>query len=589
MKPAAIRYSVRPSKPAAHRLEVRCTLAGTDPAGQRFALPAWIPGSYLIRDFARHIVAIRAETAGRPVRLDKIDKHTWLAAPLASSQSLTVICEVHARDLSVRGAHVDETHAFFNGSSVFLRPLGHEQTTCLVDLQRPLGKAFDDWRVATALAPARGETGAAQPHAFGLYRAANYDELIDHPVEMGTFSLATFVACGVPHEVAISGRHDCDPTRLTSDLQQICEWQIRFFGEPAPMTHYIFLVTAVGEGYGGLEHRASTALLCARDDLPYAGMQGMPARYRAFLGLCSHEYFHTWNVKRIRPAAFIPYNLDAENYTTLLWAFEGFTSYYDNLALVRCGVIALKDWLELTAQTIDKVHRDPGRHRQTLAESSFDAWTKYYRPDDNTPNAVVSYYAKGALLALALDLTLRAGTGGRVSLDEVMRTLWQRHAESGVENDDIRLISEELSGLDLKPFFAEAVHGTGDLDLARLLKPFAIRLQRSASSRAPTLGVKIDNEGHEVRLCTVYDGSPAQAAGLSSGDLLLAIDGLRVSSASLEALLSRRKPGQTVTVHAFRRDELMAFTLQLGAPASDRHALRLSRKANPLRQDWLPG
>ncbi|MEF8699956.1 MAG: PDZ domain-containing protein [Candidatus Accumulibacter sp. UW20] len=589
MKPTPIRYSIRPGRPAAHRLEVRCTLAGTDPAGQRFALPAWIPGSYLIRDFARHIVAIRAETAGRPVRLDKLDKHTWLAAPVASDQSLTVICEIHAWDLSVRGAHVDETHAFFNGSSVFLRPLGHEQTTCLVDLQRPLGKAFDDWRVATALTPASGEPEAARPHGFGLYRAANYDELIDHPVEMGTFSLTTFVACGVPHEVAISGRHDCDPTRLSLDLQRICEWQIRFFGEPAPMTHYVFLVTAVGDGYGGLEHRASTALLCARDDLPYAGMQGMPARYRTFLGLCSHEYFHTWNVKRIKPAAFTPYNLDAENYTTLLWAFEGFTSYYDDLALLRCGVIGIRDWLELTAQTIDKVQRDPGRHRQTLAESSFDAWTKYYRPDENTPNAVVSYYAKGALLALALDLTLRAGTGGRVALDDVMRALWQRHADGGVEDDDIRLISEELSGLGLKPFFAEAVHGTGDLDLARLLKPFAIRLQRSASSHAPTLGVKTDNEGQEVRLRTVYDGSPAQAAGLSAGDLLLAIDGLRVSSASLEALLSRRKPGQTVTVHAFRRDELMTFSLQLGAPASDRHALRLTRKTNPLRQDWLAG
>ncbi|MBK7676715.1 MAG: M61 family metallopeptidase [Candidatus Accumulibacter sp.] len=595
MKPATIRYSIRPSKPEAHLLEVDCTLAEPDPAGQRFALPAWIPGSYLIRDFARHIVAIRAEAAGRPVRLSKLDKHTWQAAPLAKGESLTVRCEIHAWDLSVRGAHVDQTHAFFNGSSVFLRPLGHEQWPCLVDIQRPFGEEFEAWRVATALAPARGEKGAARRHAFGVYRAANYDELIDHPVEMGTFTLGRFTACGVPHEVAVSGRHDCDLARLTADLKRICEWQIRFFGEPAPMPHYVFLITAVGDAYGGLEHRASTALLCARDDLPYTGMRGMPARYRTLLGLCSHEYFHTWNVKRIKPAAFTAYDLDVENYTTLLWAFEGFTSYYDDLTLLRCGVIKTKDWLELVARTIDKVQRDPGRQRQTLAESSFDAWTKYYRPDENTPNAVVSYYAKGALVALALDLTLRARSESRISLDEVMRALWQRHGEHdsrggiGVEDEDIRLIAEELSGLDLDRFFAEAVHGTTDLALAQLLKPFGIRLKCAAASDTPSLGATTGNEGNEVRLTTAYDGGPAQSAGLSAGDLLLAIDGLRVTPATLERLLARRQAGDTVRVHAFRRDELMEFSVKLGEPARDRHKLLLTGKTSPLRRHWLHG
>ena len=589
MKPAHIRYRIRPSNPAAHLLEVACTVARPDPAGQRFALPAWIPGSYLIRDFARHIVAIRAEAADQPVRLDKIDKHTWQAGPVEKGESLTVICEIHAWDLSVRAAHADQTHVFFNGSSVFLRVVGHEQSPCLVDIQRPRGKAFAQWRVATALAPAHARAG--QPHAFGLYSAANYDELIDHPVEMGNFTLARFSACGVPHEVAISGRHDCDVARLTVDLQRICEWQIRFFGEPAPMSHYVFLVTAVGEAYGGLEHRASTALLCARDQLPYPGMRGMPERYRSFLGLCSHEYFHTWNVKRIKPAAFSAYNLDAENYTTLLWAFEGFTSYYDDLALLRCGVIKRKAWLELIAKTVDKVQRDPGRQRQTLADSSFDAWTKYYRPDENTPNAVVSYYAKGALVALALDLTLRAGSSGRVSLDDVMRALWQRHGQGdprgGVGDDDIQLIAEQLSGLDLEGFFADAVYGTTELDLARLLQPFGIRLRSTAASSTPWLGALTGSEGNEVRLTTVYAASPAQAAGLSAGDLLTAIDGLRVTPSTLDRLLNRRKPGETVTMHVFRRDELVKFQVQLGEPARDSHQLRWQRKANTLRQAWL--
>ncbi|MCB1933133.1 MAG: M61 family metallopeptidase [Candidatus Accumulibacter sp.] len=593
MKAASIHYSIRPSHPEAHIFKVRCTLAATDPKGQRFSMPAWIPGSYLIRDFARHVVAIRAEAAGKPVRLDKIDKHTWQAAAVGKSVSLTVICEVYAFDLSVRGAHLDQTHAFFNGSSVFLRPHGQEQIPCLVDIQRPTGKRYRDWRVATALSPAAGGKACAEAHAFGVYYAANYAELIDHPVEMGRFTLAAFSACGVPHEIAISGRHDCDLARLTGDLQRICEWQIRFFGEPAPMPRYLFLLTAVGDGYGGLEHRASTALLCARDDLPYAGMKGTPERYRTLLGLCSHEYFHSWNVKRIRPAAFAAGNLDGENYTTLLWAFEGFTSYYDDLTLLRCGLIKLQDWLGLIAGNIDRVHRDPGQRRQTLAESSFDAWIKYYRPDENTPNAVVSYYAKGALVALALDLSLRTGTENRVSLDDVMRALWLRHGErdghagTGVGDDDIQRLAEELSGLDLERFFATAVHGTAKLALAKLLKPFGIRLQRRKASSTPTLGVKTGSEGSELRLTTVYDGSPAQAAGLSAGDVLLAIDGLRVTPSALERLLCRRKAGDAISVHAFRRDELMKFAVRLGAAPRDRHKLVLKQADNALRKGWL--
>jgi predicted metalloprotease with PDZ domain len=588
MKNEPVRYTIRPANPGAHLFEVSCSVSRPARAGQRFALPAWIPGSYLIRDFARHIVSIRAESAGKPVHLDKIDKHTWQAAPTKNNAPLTVICEIYAWDLSVRGAHLDATPAFFNGTSVFLRPLGHEEDPCLLDIQPPVGKTYTDWKIATALELARGEKGAAKRHAFGRYRAANYDELIDHPVEMGTFTLATFKACGVPHEVAITGRHDCDLERLTTDLKRICEWQIRFFGEPAPMARYVFLVTAVGDGYGGLEHRASTALLCSRNDLPAPGMNGMTEGYRTFLGLSSHEYFHTWNVKRIKPVNFVPYDLDRENHTTLLWAFEGFTSYYDDLALLRCGAIETKDWLELTAKTISAVQRNPGRLRQTLAESSFDAWSKYYRPDENTPNAVVSYYAKGALVALALDLTLRAGSKGRCSLDDVMRLLWQRHGQTGigVGDEDIRLIAEEISGLKLQRFFATAVHGTGELPLAKLLDIFGIKLSW-AKEKTPSLGFKTVTEGDNVKLANVFDGGPAQAAGLSGGDVLLALDGMRITAGQLEPMLARRQAGQTVRLHAFRRDELMEFKLRLAPPAADDGQLALSPRANALRRRWL--
>ena len=583
-----VHYRIRPTHPEAHRFEVFCTVVAPDPAGQRFSLPAWIPGSYLIRDFARHIVAIRAECNDQAIRLDKVDKHTWQAEPLSPARPLTVIYEVYAWDLSVRGAHLDRTHAFFNGTSVFLRACGQEASPCLVELRPPQGKEFVNWRVATALEPAKGETGGAKRYGFGLYRAKNYDELIDHPIEMGAFTLASFKACGVPHDIAITGRHDCDLERLTADLKRVCEWQIRFFGEPAPMKRYVFLVTAVGEGYGGLEHRASTALLCSRNDLPYPGMRGLPESYRTFLGLCSHEYFHTWNVKRIKPAAFIPYDLQRENYTTQLWAFEGITSYYDDLALLRSGVITQKDWLELTAKTISNVHRAPGRWRQSLAESSFDAWSKFYRPDENTPNAVVSYYAKGALVALALDLRLRHQSGGKIALDDVMRTLWERFGKTGkgVGDDDIRRIAEELSGLRLKRFFSESIHGKHDLPLKKLLAPFGVTLSWDTAA-TPSLGVKTASESNDLKLATVYDDGPAQLAGLAAGDVLVAINGLRVTASSLDKQLGRLQEKDSIVIHAFRRDELMEFRIRLNPPQADTAKLVVGKAPNTLRKGWL--
>ncbi len=268
--------------------------------------------------------------------------------------------------------------------------------------------------MATGLSPARG----TRRLGFGTYQAANYDELIDCPVEMGTFELGRFEVLGVPHEIAVTGRvPKLDMERLTADLARVCEAQIRLF-EPrtkkAPFSRYTFMTMAVGDGYGGLEHRNSTALLCKRDDLPFKGMKDTTEGYRNFLGLASHEYFHSWNVKRIKPAAFVPYDLTQENYTRLLWAFEGFTSYYDDLMLVRAGLLTEKQYLETLAKTLTTVLQRTSRLKQSVADSSFDAWIKYYRQDENAPNSVVSYYQKGSLVGLALDLTLRAETKGRV-------------------------------------------------------------------------------------------------------------------------------------------------------------------------------
>jgi predicted metalloprotease with PDZ domain len=356
-----------------------------------------------------------------------------------------------------------------------------------VDIRPPKGLEDARWRVATSLPEAAGEKGAAERYGFGLYRADSYDDLIDHPVEMGTFTLGEFEACGVPHAVAITGRHDCDMGRLLADLKPVCERQIRLFGEPAPMSRYVFLTTAVGDGYGGLEHRASTALLCSRADLPHVGMDEATDGYRQFLGLCSHEYFHTWNVKRIKPAAFVPYRLAEENYTRLLWAFEGFTSYYDDLMLVRSQRIGLDDYLKLLAKTITQVHKGSGRHKQSVAESSFEAWTKYYRQDENSPNAIVSYYTKGALVALLLDLRLRAESHGARSLDTLMQALWQRHGQTGigVAEDGIFALAAELGGEALAGWLQELVEGTAELPSSRRCAVWASNWPGSWPVRRP--------------------------------------------------------------------------------------------------------
>lgn len=596
---AAIRYTIVPSHPEAHLFRVTCAVTEPDPQGQRLSLPAWIPGSYMIREFSRNIVTIRAEVGGKPVRLTKLDKHTWQAARVPAGQALTVEYEVYAWDLSVRAAHLDPTHGFFNGTSVFLAVEGQTDRACEVEIHRPKGKAYADWKVATTLPVAKGEKGAAKALGFGLYRTADYDELVDHPVEMGTFTHTTFKAGGVKHEVVLTGRHDCDTDRLCKDLAKICAWQIGLFGKPAPVDRYVFMTMVVGDGYGGLEHRASTALMASRKDLPWRGMKGLPDDYKRYLGLCSHEYFHTWNVKRIKPAAFVPYDLAQENYTRLLWLFEGFTSYYDDLALVRSGVIGVDDYLALLSKTVSNVLRGAGRLKQSVAESSFDAWTKYYRQDENAPNAIVSYYAKGALVALALDLQLREASKGRRSLDDVMRALWQRHGQTGVgveEEGIFELVAEiaaEAGGGDgkkLAQWLRRAVEGTDDLPLARWLKAFAVDYRSEAASEAPSLGVKLAS-GSEARLASVFDGGAAQMAGLSAGDVLVAVDGLRVGNGTLEPMLARRKPGDKVTIHAFRRDELMCFEVTLApAPAN---SVKLSARhpapktAVALRKGWL--
>ncbi len=596
-KTAAIRYRVRPLDPNAHRFEVELEIADPDPQGQRVAMPAWTPGSYMIREFARNVVAIDATSAtGRRVALRKIDKATWQAA--RCDEALHVRYEVFAWDLSVRAAHLDSTHGFFNGPSLFLRAVGHESKPCALQLEAPAGDEYADWRVATTM-PSAG----ARKHGFGSYRARDYGELIDHPVEMGRFTLADFDAGGAKHEIAITGRHDTDLERLCRDLRRVCLEQIRLF-EPrrprAPFDRYLFQVFALGNGYGGLEHRSSTSLICSRNELPHAQEPREPSEgYRSFLGLASHEYFHAWNVKRIRPAAFIGNDPQNESYTKLLWIFEGFTSYYDDLMLVRSGVIGHDAYLGVLAKTISNVQRGPGRRTQSVADSSFDAWIKFYRQDENAPNAIVSYYAKGSLVALALDLTIRARTRGSRSLDDVLRMMWDRFGRSAFEDDvglaenDFAPLLEEAVGLRLDAQIRTWAYGTAELPLAALLRPFGVRLELGTGDQGSvSIGARMAMRDGQWTIVNAYNGQPAERAGLAPGDTIVALDGLRVGDeAAFKAMLARRRPGDRLRLHAFRRDELIERELELEAPLKTEAKLvqeeRSGAAAKRMREGWL--
>jgi predicted metalloprotease with PDZ domain len=348
------------------------------------------------------------------------------------------------------------------------------------------------------------------------------------------------------------------------------------------MERYLFQVMAVGDGYGGLEHRSSTSLLCKRDDLPQSGVEEITKEYRQFLGLCSHEYFHLWNVKRIRPEAFKSADLSSEAYSKLLWAFEGITSYYDDLTLLRSGLIDMESYLELLAKNISRVIRCSGRLKQTVEESSFDAWTKFYKQDENAPNSIVSYYAKGAIIALVLDLSIRRDSGGEKSLDDLMRALWQSYGKPdiGVGEADVERLAAEVTGLDLSDFFQQALRTTEELPIEELLQTVAVGyelrpatgpkdeggLKKSESKPCnpkADLGVLYKADRAGAKLTAVMDYGPAMQAGLSAGDTVIALDGIKVTSANLDQLLQRAQLGEKVEIYAFRRDELMRFKVEM--------------------------
>ena len=597
------RYSIKPKDPVAHLYEISVTVEQPDAEGQIFAVPAWIPGSYIIRDYARHVVAIRAESDEREVALTKLDKSRWQAEIV--SRPLTLVAEIYAYDPSVRGAHLDTTHAYFNGTCVFPAVVGHEQMQCELRIVPPDAPFGNDWRVATSM-----RRKDAAEYGFGIYTAVDYAELVDHPVEIANLSIGEFEVNGIPHAIAIRGHTRTDMARICHDLQTLCAQHLLLLGVPDGLDRYLFLLHAPGSGYAGLEHRWSSSLICARDNLPVRGDTDVSNGYRRFLGLASHEYFHLWNVKRMKPAAFTPYDLSAETYTGLLWVFEGVTSYYDDLALVRAGLITESSYLELVGRTITRVSRGRGRLRQSVEEASFDVWTKLYKQDANASNAIVSYYAKGSLIALSLDLKLRAETEYHVSLDGVMQECWRRWGDSadGMPEHGFETVCDEVSGLELGDFFDAAVRGTGDLPLESLLRHYGVSFNVRASSgskdkggknRDPEkrcsvwLGATLAADGGDSVFKTVSNGGPAELAGIAPGDRAVALDGVRLTASNADRRLRAYFDGDVLELVAFRGDELITASVCLTAPPEDTCYLELigdiDAETFARRAAWLHG
>lgn len=575
---ASLHYHVELHHLHAHQYRVTLRIA-TPAAQQLVSLPVWIPGSYLVREFAKNLQELNARQNGQPIAVQQLSKHQW-QLDCSANAPVELSYLVNAYDTSVRTAWLDQRRGFFNGTSLLLRVHGQEAQPH--QLRISPSAQVPDWKLATGLSAVEVDA-----QGFGTYTAGNYDELVDCPVEMGNFWSSSFTARGVPHRFVVAGAPaSFDGERLLRDTQKICEAEIDFWGV-APHSSYVFMLNVTHDGYGGLEHCNSTALICSRSDLPRQGVDKASDGYVQLLGLISHEYFHTWNVKRLRPAELVPYNYDQENYTELLWFFEGFTSYYDDLLLRRAGLIDNATYLKLITKTLNQVQQTPGRKVQSVAQSSFDAWVKYYRQDENTANATVSYYTKGALVAMSLDLKLRQE--GQTTLDAVMRALWQRCQGSAMSEADVLTVLQALTGRSWETELQAWVHVTQELPVTELLAAHGVAADADQPVPAQALGLRVQ-ESHSVLIKQVLRGGLAEQAGMMAGDEWYGIEiggqGWRLGK--LEELAMYAPQGTTsITALVARDRQLLRLTLplpQASAPLSN-YKLRVQDEAAVNR--WL--
>lgn len=538
---------------------------------QVLSLPTWIPGSYLIREFSKHIESVRAyDEEGRLLEIQKFEKNKWRLFN-TDHELITVEYDVYAYDLSVRGAYVDQTRLYVNPACACLGLEGQEDKAVEVELFLPDELKY--FQLATGMASKSLVKGR-----FTL-KAKNYAELIDAPFELAEQTRFGFEANGIPHEFVVSGKHAMNAARMQQDIEKICATEISMFGS-APFSNYTFMTMATANSYGGLEHQNSTSLISPREDLPRANEPEEPSEdYQRFLGLCSHEYFHSWLVKFIRPENFVNYDLNKEGYTSLLWIFEGFTSYYDDLILLRSGVISQASYIKLLKTQIDRYLQNPGRFVQSVSESSFDAWVKFYRQDENSNNAGTSYYNKGCLVALCLDLGLRLRGS---SLDALMRKLYE-NAQKGIQVHERTIVElcNELTGDNWIEQINHLINTTDELPLDQLFPEFGLSYSLKNDKSLP-LGLKLVNKPEGVLVQSARRDGAAAQAGLSAHDVIIAIDGLK---ATVKLIEKYAKQEGIYSILAFRRDELMSFDVK--AAGSELTEVELKVEDQAKAEKWF--
>lgn len=584
----AVQYQITIADLSARTLNIKLTFM-PDSLTHELVLASWIPGSYMIRNFARHIMHIRAFDTLGELNIQQQDKQRW---QLACRESMvTIEYVIYANDLSVRAAFIDDEVAVLNPACLCLAVSGLEQLPHQLILHKPQHSALQNWRVATALP----RENAQDLYDFGTFIATDYAHLIDSPIIAGIFSVQQFSLDGVPHYVVVTGNNLFDHDRLTTDVEKLCQVQRNVFGcLPEDLNQYWFLLWVTEQGYGGLEHQFSTLLLCNRSDLPITNSIEQDDSYHTLLGLFSHEYFHTWWVTRLKPSCFHPYQLDKEQYSRQLWMYEGFTSYFDDLALVQSGLISQKQYLSLLEKLISRVTRNPSEHIQSLTESSFTAWTKFYLQDENAVNSIVSYYAKGALVALLLDAELRQQG---YSLASLCRQLYQDYLVTGtaeasiftvLKNWQLPQLAEQLllwinqpSPLPLQP-------GLAKLGLTLTWRnPSHIDDLGGSTTKPliPSLGCSLKTQPQGIFVHQLYVNSAAHHAGLMSGDQLVALANFKVTESSLVQLLKRLPVGSVQELVVFRKDRLLKLNLTISVAAP--FAAILSIDAENSINHWL--
>lgn len=542
-------------------------------------LPAWIPGSYLIREFARNITAVHYQTANENneyseyYRAQKTDKHTWQLPEVKAGQTLKVHYEVYCYDLSVRTAYVDQQRLYGNFTSLALAVDGQEQSAVQVSLIVPVAFFADKDKDNVLLACGLDATHLQSDtqHAYSL-QANSYHELIDYPFEIAVQEKFDFIIQDHKHQTLshrffLSGKHNANMGRLQQDVTQICQSYLNWLGD-APFNDYTFMTYASGQDYGGLEHINSTSLITPRRDLPSANEPEVPSTdYQRFLGLCSHEYFHAWWVKTVRPDVMLDVDLRREAFTPLLWVFEGFTSYIDDFMLQASGVIDKASYLKLLAEQINRYYQTPGRAHQSVAESSFDAWIKLYRNDENTGNAGISYYNKGALVALCLDLTLLAKSEGRYRLFDVVKAFYNQAKQNdnkriGISSADMGVVIGQFMPLaDWEEFERHYVNGIEELPIEALLAANGITVHsntKETADKSMPWGMRCIETPAGLKVNQVRRGSAAAKAGISAHDVIIALDGIKADNKQLATL---SHASRAVECHLFRRDELMCVSV----------------------------